>query len=60
MTGKQIQVLAENGNREAYVLGIDDDCRLLVEYQDGERDVLSCGEISIAFTKNANLVSKPD
>ena len=60
VTGKQIQVLAENGNREAYVLGIDDDCRLLVEYQDGERDVLSCGEISIAFTKNANLVSKPD
>lgn len=58
--GKQIQVLADGGNREAYVLGIDDDCRLLVEYGNGERGVLSCGEISIAFTKNANPVRKPD
>ena len=51
VTGKQIQVLSEYGKREAYVLGIDDDCRLLVEYENGERATLSCGEISIAFTK---------
>lgn len=51
VTGKQIQVLSEYGKREAYVLGIDDDCRLLVEYENGERATLSCGEISIAFTQ---------
>ena len=51
VTGKQIQVLSEYGKREAYVLGIDDDCRLPVEYENGERATLSCGEISIAFTK---------
>lgn len=51
VTGKRIQVLSEYGKREAYVLGIDDDCRLLVEYENGERATLSCGEISIAFTK---------
>ena len=51
VTGKQIQVLSGNGKREAYALGIDDDCRLLVEYENGERATLSCGEISIAFTK---------
>ena len=33
--------------RIATVLGIDDDCRLIVEYEDGSREVLSSGEVSV-------------
>ena len=51
VTGKQIQVLRQGQIREAYVRGIDDECRLLVEYRNGERETLSCGEISISFTE---------
>ncbi|MBR5407859.1 MAG: biotin--[Lachnospiraceae bacterium] len=33
--------------RIATVLGIDDDCGLIVEYEDGSREVLSSGEVSV-------------
>ncbi len=45
--GKTVTVLSANKNSSAFVYGIDDECRLLVRYDDGREDVLSCGEISI-------------
>lgn len=45
--GKTVQVLSQEGEREAKVLGIDDRCRLLVRYPDGREDCLSYGEIRI-------------
>lgn len=47
--GKQIEVLFANQIRHAHVYGIDDDCRLLVKYDNGETESLSYGEISIRF-----------
>ncbi len=56
--GKQVQIIQAGGEREqtladapardhALVLGVDDDCHLLVQYDDGTTDSLSSGEISI-------------
>ena len=45
--GKKIQVLTSTGAREARALDIDEDCRLLVEYDNGTREKLTAGEISI-------------
>ncbi|MGN0166194.1 MAG: biotin--[acetyl-CoA-carboxylase] ligase [Lachnospiraceae bacterium] len=47
--GKMIKVISENGTKNALVYGIDDDCRLMVEYDNGEHDCLSYGEISISM-----------
>lgn len=46
-TGRQVQVLSGTQTRKALVLGIDDDCQLLVRYEDGTEATLSSGEISI-------------
>lgn len=43
--GKHVTVLPED--RSAYAEDIDEDCRLLVRYEDGQRACLSCGEIRI-------------
>ena len=45
--GKKITVLAGAKEIPALALGIDDDCRLLVKYEDGKEEYLSSGEISI-------------
>ena len=45
--GKGIQVLNSAGARKARALDIDENCRLLVEYEDGSREWLRAGEISI-------------
>ena len=45
--GKEIQVLAPSGVRKARALDIDQDCRLLVEYEDRSREWLTAGEIRI-------------
>lgn len=45
--GRRVRVISAGGAREADVLGIDDDCRLLVRYTDGSEAALSSGEISI-------------
>lgn len=45
--GKSITVVRDSGNREAMVCGIDEECRLLVTYENGETDCLSYGEIQI-------------
>ena len=45
--GRTVQVLSVNGNRTAEVLGLDDDFRLIVEYENREREALISGELSV-------------
>ena len=45
--GKEIEVLSGNESRNAYAYGVDEECRLLVRYEDGQTESLSYGEISI-------------
>ncbi len=47
--GKQIQVISGNQVRNAFVYGVDDECRLLIKYEDGETASLAYGEIDIRF-----------
>lgn len=45
--GKKAMVRKDNASRLADVCGIDDDCRLIVRYEDGELEHLSYGEIDL-------------
>lgn len=45
--GKTVTVFAGNQARQALVRGIDDACRLLVTYKNGEEAALSWGEIRV-------------
>ena len=45
--GKEVTILSANQSKNAIVLGIDDHCRLLVRYPDGQEECCSSGEISI-------------
>ncbi len=45
--GKQITFISGNKTRNAYVCGIDDECRLIVRYENGKLDHLAYGEIKI-------------
>ena len=45
--GKNITVLSGDRETPAYAVMIDDDCQLLVRYDDGSEEYLSSGEISI-------------
>lgn len=45
--GKNVTVYSGNQIRSAYAYGVDDECRLLVRYENGETESLSYGEISI-------------
>lgn len=45
--GKNIRVVASNGERIAEALDIDDECHLIVKYDDGSVEALSTGEISV-------------
>ncbi len=45
--GEIVDVVKNEENRKAKALDIDDDCRLLVEYEDKSKEFLSSGEISI-------------
>ncbi len=47
LTGKRVTVLRGGEGRAALVLGTDGECRLLVRYDDGAREALDSGEISI-------------
>ena len=47
VVGKKVMVIMGEDKREALVKGVDDDCRLIVEYDDGKIEYLSYGEISI-------------
>ncbi|MDD4495727.1 MAG: biotin--[acetyl-CoA-carboxylase] ligase [Eubacteriales bacterium] len=45
--GKRVTVNSIDQSKSAMVIGIDDNCRLLVKYDDGKEESLSSGEISI-------------
>lgn len=45
--GRQVQVISANQTREAFAYGVNDECELLVRYEDGTCESLSSGEISI-------------
>jgi len=53
--GHRITVLSGGAAREALALGIDEACRLLVRYDDGEEAALSSGEISIRIQQGESL-----
>lgn len=46
LIGRKVMVVRSSGEREAVVTGIDDECRLEVDYG-GERDVLDSGEVRL-------------
>ncbi|MBO7353577.1 MAG: biotin--[acetyl-CoA-carboxylase] ligase [Lachnospiraceae bacterium] len=48
--GRTVNVLLPEGPKPALVLDVDDDCRLLVKFEDGTTDRLNSGEISIKLT----------
>lgn len=52
VVGKEVSLLSADKTRNALVLGIDDQCRLLVRYADGTEDCYSSGEISIRFAQD--------
>ena len=45
--GKEVNVLNGQIQRKAFVIDIDEECHLLVRYEDGTEEALSNGEISI-------------
>lgn len=45
--GREIIVLSQKGGRKAHALNVDEECRLIVQYEDGSTEHLSSGEISI-------------
>jgi len=47
MIGKAVTVIRGESMKSAVALKVDDDCRLLVEYEDKAREYLSSGEVSI-------------
>ena len=47
--GKHIFINAQKGQRKALAIAIDDDAHLEVETEDGKRETLSSGEISIGL-----------
>ncbi len=53
LLGKKVKILGfsekeqKHGRDYALVTGIDDECRLLVRYEDGSADALSSGEVSV-------------
>ena len=47
LVGRKVTVLLQSGAREARVLDVDQNAHLLVEYQNGERQALSSGDVSV-------------
>ena len=45
--GKRVNVLRSGTSTPAKALDVDDECRLIVEYDDGSREALSSGEVSV-------------
>lgn len=46
---RKITVISGNQTRNAFVYGIDEECRLMVRYDNGETEHLAYGEIKIQF-----------
>ncbi len=49
--GHDVDVINGDDIRRATVLGLDDNCGLIVEYESGEKAVLTSGEVSLKVTK---------
>jgi len=47
ITGQDVYVLDSNGSRPARALAIDDDCGLIVRFEDGAAATLRAGEVSV-------------
>ena len=47
LDGRTVTVTTPDGDREATVRGIDEQCRLCVRYTDGEEAVLSSGDVTL-------------
>ena len=47
LLGKNITVIDKDGNKPAPAISIDDECHLLVRFEDGTEKLLSSGEVSI-------------
>lgn len=45
--GKQVSVIKADKVKNGVALKIDDECRILVEYEDGERELIASGEVSV-------------
>jgi BirA family biotin operon repressor/biotin-[acetyl-CoA-carboxylase] ligase len=45
--GREIEVLSGDATRRAKAIDIDDDCRLVVRYDDGKTEALNSGEVRI-------------
>jgi len=50
--GQSILVIKADSSRPAEALAVDDECRLLVRYDDGSTELLNSGEISIRMEQN--------
>ena len=48
--GKDVTVIGPQGSRNARALDVDDECRLVVRYEDGEIGRLSSGEIRVRLS----------
>ncbi len=53
--GKEVEVLSSVGARKAKALDVDGDCRLVVQYEDGQTEALSSGEIRVRLTQQGGL-----
>ena len=47
LIGQPVTVIRSDALRPAMACGIDDECRLLVRYEDGSTEALSSGEVSV-------------
>jgi len=47
LCGRQITVKAPSGDRQATAVEVDEQCHLLVRYNDGTEEMLSSGDVSI-------------
>lgn len=47
LIGRDINVLFRDGKRSATAIDVDQDCHLIVRYEDGSEDCLSSGEVSL-------------
>lgn len=49
VTGRDVDVVFGGAVRRAHAVGIDDECRLIVRYEDGSTDALAAGEVRRVF-----------
>lgn len=47
LIGKEISVISPSNSRKALAVDIDDECRLIVKWEDGNIEAISSGEVSI-------------